>query len=256
MKKLLSVLLSVLVITGMSSLSIFAELEGGDVTGGVEYSEDGTATFCFDTPASLSEWEFEGSADDTVFKLEITNSPAESGAGSLQLSETITGEIENKFGGAFITSETFGLPSFEGYSMNVSYLFDENNGVAADNFSIYTNGSVWVSNNLTDDSGGEWRTASISVPNGSENTIFGFTIPTFNITDGPLVYIDNIIISDQQGNILANTGDFMEAQTEESDAPQVSRGFNIFLTILLIVLIFAVIGGIGYLIVSLTKKFR
>lgn len=87
----------------------------------------GNPTFCFDNDSSNSMWSLYGPTDETGFKLSIAEDIKETGKGSLCISETVAKDIEldERYGGAFITAEQVGLESFAGCTFQVSAKFDE-----------------------------------------------------------------------------------------------------------------------------------
>lgn len=212
------------------------------------------ATFCFDNDTSLSMWETYGSVKETGFELSISGT-AESGRGSLGIVESCKGNIadDNKFGGAYITAEALGLENFKGCTIQASVMFDSQVGQNADSFTMFSDGIVWVSTQISSDTAGRWSKVSLTVPDNADNTKIGFTIPVYSAYEGNVAYIDNLVIYNSDGTIIANIGD---QQSAPADAiVPVSLGGRITLIVVLVVIIAIAALCARFVIVSLKKKF-
>lgn len=214
-----------------------------------------TATFCFDTADSLSLWETYGSVAETGFELGIDPDLKEKGDGALRISENVTEEIatDNQFGGAYITAESMGLESFKGCTVQMSVYFDKTAAGLADAFTVFSDGIVWQTSAISSESAGRWVKVSLTVPENAENTKIGFTIPVFKQYSGAAAYVDNVIIYNADGKAIANVGD--EKISSGSIVVSIGTGARIALLAVLVVVILAVVGGIGYVVSSVLKKF-
>lgn len=214
---------------------------------------DGEAAYCFDTDAALTEWQTYGSIEETGFQTSQTTLVSKNGNGSLLVSENVTEETENRFGGMYIDAATLGLDSFQGCTIEMSVLLCENAEGFYDNLSVFSDGMIWLSSSPESLSTSEWTTVSLTIPKDATNTRAGFTIPTFLMHKGDIVYIDDFSVTDPDGNLIANRGDHYAK--EITSAEKVSSGTNIVLTVLLVVLILVIVGGIGLIVSSAIKRF-
>ncbi len=215
--------------------------------------EDGQAAYCFDTADKLADWQTYGSTAETGFSFKQITSNSKNGEGCIAVSENVTGEISDTYGGAYISAETLGLRDFGGCTISMSVLLNES---AADNieaFSLFCDGMIWLETPVIDINSKTWTDVTLTVPENAENPRAGFTIPTFGAYSGEIVYIDDFSVTTSDGTIIANVGDY-KAKTVSS-TETVSTGTNIVLTIVLVVLILAIVGGIGLIVSSVIKKF-
>lgn len=215
--------------------------------------EDGQATYCFDTADKLSDWQTYGSTAETGFSFKHTTVNSKNGEGCIVVSEDFTKEVSETYGGAYISSEAFGLPNFGGCTISMSVLL---NGAAInniENFSLYSDGMIWLETSVVEINSKEWTEVTLKVPDNAENPRAGFTIPTFSAYSGDIVYIDDFAITTSDGTVIENAGDY-KAKTISS-TETVSKGTNIILTIVLVLLILAIVGGIGLIVSSAIKRF-
>lgn len=214
---------------------------------------DGEAAYCFDTNAALTEWQTYGSIEETGFQAVQTTLASKNGNGSLLVSENVAEEPENRFGGMYIDASALGLDSFQGCTVEMSVLLCENAEGFYDNLSLFSDGMIWLTSTPESLSTSEWTTVTLEIPQNATNNRVGFTIPTFLPHKGDIVYIDDFSVTDPDGNIIANKGDYYAKEVTSSE--KVSSGTNIVLTILLVVLIIVIVGGIGLIVSSAIKRF-
>jgi len=215
--------------------------------------DDGQATYCFDTNAALTEWQTYGSVEQTGFAMTHTAAVSKNGNGSIVISENVSDEIENQSGGAYITAEALGLESFQGCTVEMSVLLCEGAEGFYDDLSLYTDGMIWLTSPAEALSETEWTTVTLVIPENADNSKVGFTLPTYLLHKGDIVYIDDFSVTTPDGSIIANRGDY--AVKTVTSAEKVSTGTNITLTVILVVLILAIVGGIGFIVSSAIKKF-
>ncbi|MDE7288275.1 MAG: hypothetical protein K2N71_02070 [Oscillospiraceae bacterium] len=215
--------------------------------------EDGQATYCFDTADKLADWQTYGSASETGFSFKQTTANSKNGEGCIVVSEDVTGEVSDTYGGAYITAETLGLNNFGGCTISMSVLLKDEAINNIESFSLYCDGMIWLETPIVDINSKDWTEVTLVVPENAENPRVGFTIPTFGLYSGDIVYIDDFAVTTSDGIVIANVGDY-KAKTVSS-ADTVSTGTNIVLTIVLVVLILAIVGGIGIIVSSVIKKF-
>ncbi len=239
LKKFLSAVLASAVITaGAASVSA---------------AEDGQATYCFDSDSSLSEWQTYGSTAETGFTITQTTAVSKNGNGSIIISEKVEEDIANQYGGAYIEASSLGLDSFQGCTIEMSVRLCEGAEGFYDSFSLYSDGMIWLTSPVENLSTETWTTVSLTIPENATNSSVGFTIPTYLLHKGDLVYIDNFTVTKADGTVIGNRGDYVikEVRNEET----VSKGTNIALTVALVVLILVIVGGIGFIVSSAIKKF-
>ncbi|MCM1329377.1 MAG: hypothetical protein NC253_08030 [Ruminococcus sp.] len=215
--------------------------------------EDGQAAYCFDTADKLSDWQTYGSVSETGFAFKQTTANSKNGEGCIAVSEKFTGEVSDTYGGAYVSASTFGLPDFGGCTISMSVLLNPEAEDYIENFSLYSDGMIWLETPVVGINSQTWTEFTLTVPANAENSQVGFTIPTFSPYSGEIVYIDDFSIVQADGTLIANTGDY-KAKTASS-AETVSTGTNIILTVVLVVLILAIVAGIGVIVSSVIKKF-
>lgn len=214
---------------------------------------DGEATYCFDNANRIADWETYGSAAETGLTFTPVSGVSQNGNGSLLVSENVTGEIESTFGGAFISADKIGLENFEGCTITMSVLLCEGAENAVDQFSLYSDGIIWVQSKPIGINTTTWTDVSLILPENTDNTKIGFTIPTYSQYSGDILYIDDLTVTRADGTVIANVGDHQQKTMTAENT--VSTGTNIALTILLVVLILAIVGGIGLIVSAIVKKF-
>ncbi|MBQ5319673.1 MAG: hypothetical protein J6K17_11305 [Oscillospiraceae bacterium] len=242
-RKIVSAVLASVVAAGMCAANVFAV-------------EDGEATFCFDTEIKSETFQSYGSVEQAGMKLTHTTFESKNGNGCIIVSEDCSGDIQQQYGGYFIDASCFGaedFTSFENCTIEMSVKLCEGAEAFCENLSLYSDGTIWLTQPATGLSTEEWSTVSITIPDGANNTTVGFTIPTFKTYTGNIVYIDDLTITKPDGTIMENIGDYQLKKMVAEDT--VSTGKNIGMTILLVVLILAIVGGIGLIVSSALRKF-
>ncbi|MDE5576508.1 MAG: hypothetical protein K2J11_03885 [Oscillospiraceae bacterium] len=214
---------------------------------------DGEATYCFDTAAAMGDWQTYGSVTETGFKLSQSVAASKNGNGSIVVSETFSDDVENKFGGAYVDASALGLDSFQGCTVEMSIRLCEGAEKFSENLSLFSDGMIWLASTPEALSSSDWTTVTLTIPENATNTRVGFTIPTFTMHSGDVLYIDDFSITEPNGSRISNRGDYYAK--EITSAEKVSTGKNIFLTILLVVLILVIVGGIGVIVSSVMKRF-
>lgn len=215
--------------------------------------QDGEAAYCFDTPDKLSDWQTDGAAEQTGLSLTQITSRAKNGDGCIAVSESFTGEITEPFGGAYITADKLGLDSFSGCTVSMSVLLNEAAAENIENFSIFSDGIIWLETPVAEVNSKEWTEFTLAIPETAENPRVGFTIPTFNAYSGEIAYIDDFSVTRADGTVVANVGDYKMKTVTKTET--VSKGMNIVLIIVLVVLILAIVGGIAFFISKSVKRF-
>lgn len=240
LKKIISAVLASAVITAGAASSVSA-------------LNDGEASYCFDNGSMMSEWQTYGSIDETGFKAVQTVGTSKNGNGSLLVSVNVEEEPDNQFGGMYIEASTLGLDSFQGCTVEMSILLCEGAEGFYDNLSVFSDGMIWLTASPESLSTSEWTAVTLEIPQNATNNRVGFTIPTYLTHKGDIIYIDDFSVTDADGNLIANRGDHYAKEITSAEA--VSSGTNIVLTILLVVLILVIVGGIGIIVSSAIKRF-
>lgn len=243
----------------MKIKKIFAVLAAAAVMAAMSVTcfavRDGEAAYCFDTADRISDWETYGSVDETGFKFKQTTRESKNGQGSLLVSEDVTGAINDSYGGAYVSASTVGLSDFAGCTISMSVLLAGNAANHHENLSLFSDGIIWLEASSEEVNSETWTDIVLEIPEDTANSKVGFTIPTFELYSGDVLYIDDFAIADANGNFIANLGDysFKNAVTNINTVP---RWVNIVLTVVLVLLIAVIIGGIGMLISSGRPKFH
>lgn len=243
-KKLFAAFIAAATVMGTAALTSFAE----------ESSNSREATYCFDTASNVSDWQTYGSVSETGFKFSQTTKESKSGNGCLIVSEDVSGEVEDAFGGAFVTADTFGLADFRGCTISMSVMLSDNADNHHENLFLYSDGMIWIQTAPETLSSTEWSDVTLMIPEDAANTKVGFTIPTFDVYSGDVMYIDDFAIIDSNGNPIANVGDYQAKSKSIINA--VPGWVNIVLIVVLVILVVAIIAGIGMLISSNVGKFH
>ena len=212
------------------------------------------ATFSFDTDTSLSMFQSYGSTTETGFKASIDEQTKVDGNGSLKLSENVTESIadDNRFGGVYIDSSSVGLDSFAGCTVSMKVLFDSDAAKLAQSFSVFSDGIVWLSTDLSNENAGKWTDVSLTVPENADNTRLGFSIPVFESYNGAVAYIDELTVTTPDGMAIANIGDQKEASQV---TVSISKGPRIILIVLVCVILVGVVACVGFVISKFQNKF-
>lgn len=216
---------------------------------------DGEATYCFDTADKISDWQTYGSVDETGFKIKQNTAVSQNGEGSIVISESVSDDIANTFGGAFITADTVGLADFGGCTISMSVLLTSSAEGRIGNFSLYSDGMIWLEAAAPEDLNSKtWTDIVLQIPADVSNTKVGFTIPTYDVYMGDVLYIDDFSIIDANGKAIKNVGDYkMKAITVEGAVP---GWVNIVLIAVLVLLVAVIVIGIVILIKNNTNKFH
>lgn len=234
-----------------------AALASAVITAGTAFSvsalTDGEASYCFDTNAAMAEWQTYGSVEETGLKVSQTVNASKNGNGSLLVSVNVAETPENQFGGMYIDAATLGLDSFQGCTVEMSVMLCDGAEGFYDNLSLFSDGMIWLASSPESLSTSEWTAVTLEIPQNAANNRVGFTIPTYLPHKGDIIYIDDFSVTDADGNLIANRGDHYAK--EITSAETVSSGTNIILTILLVVLILVIVGGIGIIVSSAIKRF-
>lgn len=215
---------------------------------------DGEATYCFDTADKIADWQTYGNVEETGFSIAHTTRQSNNGDGSIVISEKNPSDVSNGYGGAYIEASSLGLSDFGSCTITMSVLVSEGAEAYCDNLAIFSDGIIWVEAAAENINSKTWTEVSLTVPDGANNSKVGFTFPTFKMCSGDIVYIDDFAVTDSNGKLVSNVGDY-KIKTLASENT-VSKGTNIILTILLVVLIVVIVGGIGYVVMSAIKKFH
>lgn len=240
MKKIVSAVLASIVAAGICAANAFAV-------------EDGQATYCFDNTSCVKDFQSYGAVEATNMKLTHTTLESKNGNGCMVISESLTETPDEEFGGFYIDAATLGLENFQSCTVEMSVKLCKGAEKSYDNFSLFSDGMIWLTSTTPALSDKEWTTLSLALPEGAKNNRVGFTIPTLKACNRDVLYIDDFVVTDADGNIITNRGDYViKAVTSENTA---SKGQNILLTILLVVLIIAIVGGIGLIISNALRRF-
>lgn len=215
---------------------------------------DEYATFCFDTDTSLSMFQSYGSTTETGFSTSINEQAKNDGNGSLMLSENVTESIaaDSRSGGIYIDSSSLGLDSFAGCTVTMKVMFDENAAKLSESFSVFTDGIVWMSYDISNEQAGQWVDAVLTIPGNADNTRIGFTIPVFEAYNGAVAYVDDLTVIKSDGTAIANIGDQKETTKIEVSIGKTSR---IILIVVVCLILVAVVVGVGFIISKFQNRF-
>lgn len=239
-RKLASAVLAAVISAGMCMANVYA-------------IGDGEATYCFDTTAKMSDFTAFGSAENVGMKLTHTVYESDNGNGSVILSVNNAETPEQTYGGMYIEASQLGLDTFKNCKVEMSVKLCEGAEGYTDQLALFSDGLVWMTQPVVGIDEDTWTTVTLVLPDGAANTKVGFTIPTYKAYSGDVVYIDDFAVTDSNGNVIANMGDYEVKKLSVEDAA--STGQNIGLTIVLVVLILAIVGGIGLIVSAAIRRF-
>ncbi|MCH5192658.1 MAG: hypothetical protein J1F11_01765 [Oscillospiraceae bacterium] len=212
------------------------------------------ATYCFDTADRLEDWQTYGSVDEAGFKIKQSAKESKNGAGSMIVSESISEPVSNGFGGAFVTADKVGLDDFRGCTVSMSVLLTKSAEGRVGNFSLYSDGVIWMEAASDELNSKTWTEIVLDIPADASNNKVGFSIPTFDVYKGDVLFIDDFTITDANGNAIANVGDFKTKPiTSVNAAP---AWVNIVLIAVLVVIVVVIVVVVIKLISSNANKFH
>lgn len=241
MKKLLSLVLAAATALTMAT-AVFADAPAAE--------NSDPATFTFDTDGAFSYIHTFGNAADTNLTYTLSDTGAIYGR-CLKLSEDFSSEISNQYGGIYFDASDFGLDSFAGYTLKLNIKTTSATAKQIDNLLLFSDGEQWIAQNVSATNVNKWTTVSVSAPTDKRNTKLGVSIPIMSPFSGDVVFIDDVTITDNYGKMIANVGDI---DTSLAEAP--NTFVSVLTTILFIVLILVVIGGVAFVVLKLTRRFR
>lgn len=247
MKKIISVLAAAVMLVSCAAVGAAAEeTDANDLQ---------ESTFCFDNNTSLALLENYGSVQETGLSLSINSDNREEGDGSLCIYENITEELpaDKQFGGVYISASSLGMEDFKGCTVQMSVLFDENAKDVADKFTVYSDGIVWMTAEISAETAGRWSKIALTLPENAANDKIGFTIPVYGQYTGNVAYVDNIIVYKPDGTIVENVGDHQ--LTAVGLKVPVGLGGRIAMIIGAVVLLVGAICGVGFVVTKLMRKF-
>ncbi|MCM1577365.1 MAG: hypothetical protein NC078_01025 [Ruminococcus sp.] len=245
-KKILSLFLAAAAVLSMTSVALAAD----ETEARTAAAPSDAATFTFDTDTCMSFIHPFGNASDTNLVYALEDAGAVSGR-CLKLSEDFSGDISNQYGGIYFQASDMGLENFAGYTMTVRIKIDSKAAKETQSMVLFSDGVSWNSKNVPTDTANSWLTAAVSVPADTANDKLGISIPITSAYSGNVLYLDNIIISDNYGNAVANIGD---VDTSLAEAPNAVA--SVLTTILFILLILVVIGGIVFVVLKMIRRYR
>ena len=149
-------------------------------------------------------------------------------------------------------SSSVGLDSFAGCTVSMKVLFDSDAAKLAQSFSVFSDGIVWLSTDLSNENAGKWTDVSLTVPENADNTRIGFSIPVFESYNGAVAYIDELTVTTSDGMAIANIGDRKEASQV---TVSISKGPRIILIVLVCVILVGVVACVGFVISKFQNKF-
>lgn len=207
-------------------------------------------TITFDTDAALEYVHTFGNASETGLSYELTDNNAYEGK-ALKISESFTDSISTRYGGIYFDAADFGLESFAGYTMTVNVKVSKAASKAVSTLDAFSDGDEWVSRIIDATAPDAWNTVSVSVPSETYNDKLGISIPITEAFDGEVVMIDEIVIKDNYGKTIKNIGDIDNSVYEGPNTV-----LSVITTILFIVMIIAVVLGVGYFVKKVLRTYR
>lgn len=245
-KKIISILLAAAAMLSMTTSVLAAD----ETEARTAAAPKDAATFTFDTDVCMDYIHPFGHASETDLKYVLDDAGAVSGR-CLRISEGFTQQVNNQYGGIYFQASDFDMENFAGCTMTVKIKITSAAAKMTPNIVLFSDGASWVSNNVSTDTTGSWITGSVSVPADSTNDKLGISIPITQAFTGDVLYLDDISIADNYGKAIANIGD---VDTSLAEAP--NTAVRVLTTLLFILVLLAVIGGIALVVVKMIRRYR
>lgn len=214
---------------------------------------DAGATFCFDTDAGISKWETFGSADSANLTMSITKDRKLSGS-SLVIKEDFEDSLSSKFGGIRLSSQQFGMSSFQGCRFELDIYVEPAVKDHADEIKMFSDGKAWIEQ-IVDVEKQSWVHYTMTVPADQANNYFGIYIPITDSYSGSVACVDNLTIYDPSGDMIFNVGDYSPEQVKAETKGPSTFGY-VMMIIFFIVLILGVLAALAYFVMRLIIRYR
>ena len=237
-KKIISILLAAAAMLSMTTSVLAAD----ETEARTAAAPKDAATFTFDTDVCMDFIHPFGHASETDLKYVLDDAGAVSGR-CLRISEGFTQQVNNQYGGIYFQASDFDMENFAGCTSAAAKM--------TPNIVLFSDGASWISNNVSTDTSGSWITGSVSVPADSTNDKLGISIPITQAFTGDVLYLDDISIANNYGKAIANIGD---VDTSLAEAP--NTAVRVLTTLLFILVLLAVIGGIALVVVKMIRRYR
>lgn len=242
MKKLLCSLLAVVTFAATAITPAFAESNDAG---------NGHPTMCFDKELPTPYFMYINDDDKTVFSDSISDSLAQKGY-SLEVKGNITASEDEATRGFAFPSSFFELNNYENCTVTFSYYIPKEYLDYSDSFLVYSDGVIWIEYNVPVTETDSWQTYSITIPKTATNNRIGIAFTGTKAYDGTLIYLDNLTVTDADGNAVANIGDYSDVEITSKYADLKTDG--IVITIIQFVIIAALIFIFVVLLVKILRK--
>lgn len=161
------------------------------------------ATITFDTDKLLDSLVLEGSVEKGDFTFEITDEKYYIGK-SLKITANLDDAPGSENVGFTFDTNVIGIENLAGYTVEASALFPTELKSNLAFAQMYVHGSVWLDATYEPSRKNEWQTIKIKVRDDVENNIIGFKLPFQKAYKGTVCYIDQMMIYDPDGKIVAS----------------------------------------------------
>ena len=235
MKRILGVIAAAVIGLSAVSTAVFAENEEAE-------DSSPLATLCFDSEKSLEFVGAFGAADEAGLKYKIDTENAAKN-GSLAISENFAGTLQTNSGnaGIYFNCSDFGLDTLAGCKIKLKIYANE---VGADTLSVYSDGDIFVSQDITMTANPYWADVTLNVSEDINNTMFGILIQSTNGFDGVVCNIDELSIYNKNNALIENVGDYKVVEQGKTG------GNNPLMIVLFVILIVAVLLVSAYFIIK------
>ncbi len=242
MKKLLCSLLAVVTFAATAVIPAFAENnEAGDVH----------PTMCFDKEMPEPYFLYINDDDKNIFSDSISDSLAQKGY-SLEVKGNIPASEDEATRGLAFPSSLFELNNYENCTVTFSYYVPKEYLEYSDSFTVYSDGVIWIEYNVPVTETDSWQTYSITIPKTATNNRIGVAFTGTKAYNGTLIYLDNLTVTDADGNAVANIGDYSDVEVANRFANIKTDG--IVVTIIQIVIIVGLLIIFVVLLIKVLKK--
>jgi hypothetical protein len=170
----------------------------------------------------------------------------------MALTTNRTTDSDSNLCGVYFTAASVGLESFDSCKIQFSYYIPKEFANYTDKLSFYSDGIVWIQNDVDASKPEQWLTCTVTLPKNATNSKVGVFVPAASKYSGKIAYIDNVIVYDAEGKPVANVGDYKDVKILGNNV--ILKTDNPIISIIEIALIVIILIGIIILVSRMMKK--
>lgn len=249
MKKAMSIILSMVIAFTVAILPVSAETVNS-----------GNPTMCFDNKNTIDLFKAYP-PETTGLSFALSDKKAQKGYSYILYADVPENtELE----GLYFSASDIGLKNLENCTITFDYCLSDAYKEYSNSFTVFSQGVIWYDETVTDslvtgkkdDTG--WRTATITLPESATNTSFGIGISTQTGYKGTVMNIDNLTVTDKNGDAVVNVGDYENVKIEEGykDITVTALWVTIVQIAVIVIILFIVIVILSKLLKKRKERFR